>query len=139
MRSSSRYQHGFSAITALVLIVVFALLGAYMATLVGTQSITSTLSAGGIQAWFAARAGVERAAHAVTIGNGCVDVPASITPANTGGFTVNLACNAVSVLENPPPTYNVYQISATATRGAPGDIAFVSRSIRVSITDAPAP
>jgi len=139
MISTARHQRGFSAIIALVLIVVFALIGAYMATLVGTQAITSTLSAVGIQGWFAARAGAERAAHAVTVGSGCGDVPASITPANTGGFTVNLTCNAVSIQENPPPDYNVYQITASASRGNPGDIAFVSRTIRMSVTDAPPP
>jgi hypothetical protein len=120
MKITARLQQGFSAIIALVLIVVFALLGAYMATLVGTQAITSTLSVGGMQGWFAARAGAERAAHAVTIGSGCIDVPPSISPANTGGFVVNLTCNAVSIQENPPPNYNVYQITSTASRGKSG-------------------
>lgn len=135
MIRTARHQRGFSAIIAVVLIVLFALLGAYMATLVGTQSITSTLSAGGMQAWFAARAGTELVALSVTTGGGCIN--GSISPANMDGFSVNLTCNSVSITENPPPNYNVYHITSTASRGSPGDISYVSRTIRVSITDAP--
>lgn len=136
---SVRRQSGFSAIIAIVLIVVLALLGAYAATTVGVQSLSTTLSGGSMQAWFAARAGVDRAVASVLGGAGCGGVPGTplaLTGGSLDGFTITtLACSAESVQEGPD-TYNVYQITSTASRGTPGQVGFVSRTIRVSVTDA---
>lgn len=134
-----RRQAGFSAVIAIVLIVVLALLGAYAATTVGVQSLSTTLSRGGMQAWFAARAGIDRAVTAVLDGD-CGSVPAAPFSLNGGGLDgfslVQLDCAAASVQEGPD-TYDVYQITATARRGNPGEIGYVSRTIQVSVSDQP--
>ncbi|MEX2517403.1 MAG: hypothetical protein WD572_10955 [Gammaproteobacteria bacterium] len=139
--SQPRKQAGFSAIIAVVLIVVLALLGAYAATTVGVQSLSTTLSQGSMQGWFAARSGIDLAASTVSGAGDCSSVPAAPIALSGGGldnFTITtLACSEASVQEGPD-TYNVYQISSTASRGgSAGDIGFVSRTIQVSVTDAP--
>lgn len=134
-----RKQSGFSAIIAIVLIVVLALLGAYAATTVGVQSLTTTLSGGGMQAWFASRAGIDRAVASVLGGTGCGGVPGTPIALTGGGlqnFTITqLACTSSAITEGPD-NYNVYQITSTASRGTPGQVGFVSRTIQVSVTDA---
>lgn len=129
-------QQGFSAIAAVVLIVLFALLGAYMATLTGVQSITTTLSAGTMQAWFAARSGVEWGVYQVTEAGDCGAFPDTLqlSEGGTDRFQVTVTCDSTSVTE-APDTYNVYQLTSTATRGSAGTPGFVSRTIRVSVTD----
>ncbi|MDZ7735458.1 MAG: hypothetical protein U5P41_04450 [Gammaproteobacteria bacterium] len=142
MRTHSipRRQQGFSAVIAIVLIVVLALLGAYAATTVGVQSLSTTLSSGGMQTWFAARAGVDRAVHSVLSGAGCGGVPGTPITLSGGGLDnvtiTQLACSSSTVQEGPD-NYDVYQITATATRGgSPGNAGYVSRTIQVSVTDA---
>lgn len=127
-------QQGFSAITAVVLIVLFGLIGAYMATLTGVQTVTTTLSGGSMQAWFAARAGIETGVLRVT-NNTCGNFSLSLTEGGSDRFQVEVTCNEESVFE-APDTYSVYHLTSTATRGSPGTPAYVSRSIRVSVTDA---
>jgi MSHA biogenesis protein MshP len=133
IRSNSK-QHGFSAIAAVVLIVLFALLGAYMATLTGVQTVTTTLSAGGMQAWFAARSGVE--SGVVRVGNNnCNDFNLSLTEGGSDRFEVDVTCSEEDVFE-APDDYSVYHLTSTATRGSPGTPGYVSRSIRVSVSGA---
>lgn len=142
MKLLKKYQRGFSAIMAVVLIVLLALIGGYMATLTSVSSLNTTTSAGTMQAWFAARSGIEWAVQQiiVTAPGACFPSPITInlTGGNTNGYTVVLTC--------APPTpftelgiggYNVYALTARATRGNAGSHGYVSRQINVSITDAP--
>jgi len=132
------YQQGFSAITAVVLIVLFGLLGAYMATLTGVQSLTTTLSSRTDQAWFTANSGAEWGIHQVLTGGSCGAFPATLTITGGSGpsFSVDVTCTATSVTEGPD-TYNIYRLTASASSGNPGEIGHVARNVRVSVTDAP--
>ncbi len=56
---------------------------------------------------------------------------------NTDGYAVVLTCSSVSFTEAGVGTYNVYALTSRATKGSPGDIAYVSRQINLSVTDAP--
>lgn len=135
MRTGNR-QRGFSAIAAVVMIVLFGLLGAYMATLTGVQSITTTLSAGTMQAWFAARSGIEWGVFQVTEDNDCFpDQTLELTEGATDRFQVSVACDSTAVFE-APNNYNVYTLTSTAIRGSVGTPGYVSRTIRVSVTGA---
>lgn len=136
---SGNRQAGFSAITAVVLIVLFALLGAYMATVTGVQSLTTTLSSRADQAWFAANSGAEWAIRDVLVNGNCAGADgASLNISGGSGpdFSVDISCDAVSVTEGPD-TYNIYQLLASADSGSVGEIGHVSRTVRVSVTDAP--
>ena len=131
-------QRGFSAITAVVLIVLFGLLGAYMATLTGVQSLTTTLSSRTDQAWFAANSGAEWGIHQVLTSGSCSAFPATlgITGGSGPAFDVDIDCDSTSVTEGPD-TYNIFRLTAFAESGSPGDIGYVARTLRVSVTDAP--
>lgn len=131
-------QNGFSAIIVIVLIVLFALLGGYMATLTSVSAISTATSAAGIQAWFAARSGVELAVHQALNG-GCADSTVNLSGGGLGGFQAAITCNEISGITEGADTYSVYDIGVTATRGTPGQETFVSRSVAVTITDGNAP
>ncbi len=138
MKVLKRTQKGFSIIVAVVLIVLFGLIGGYMATLTSVGSLNTTVSAGGMQAWFAARSGIEWAVRDLIIGGGgCAGTTITLSGGNTDGFSVTLTCAPSSFTEAGIGTYNVYNLTSRATRGAPGQIAYVSRQLNVSITDAP--
>ena len=138
MRVLKKAQKGFSIIVAVVLIVLFALIGGYMATLTSVGSLNTTVSASGMQAWFAARSGIEWAVRDLIIGGGgCPGTSFSLAGGNTGDFSVSITCSPASFTEAGIGTYNVYQLTSTATRGSAGSIGYVSRQLDVSITDAP--
>ena len=141
MTAYRKRQQGFSAIMAVILIVLFALIGGYMATLTSVGSINTTVSAGTMQAWFAARSGIEWAVQQIIVAapGACITSPTTInlTETNMNGFTVVLTCTPSTFNEAGVGTYNVYALTSRATRGNPGDPAYVSRQINISITDAP--
>jgi MSHA biogenesis protein MshP len=131
MKPAINNQRGFSAIIVIVLIVLFALIGGYMATLSSVSAISTAVSGASMQAWFAARSGAEWGVHqALNTGN-CTGT------LTVSGYNVVVACPAPAVVTENPDTYNVYTINVTASRGIPGQESFVSRSISVKVTDAP--
>ena len=91
-------QNGFSAIIAVILIVLFALLGTYMATLSNIGSLNTTQSLGSMQAWFAAKSGLDWAVHdAIQNAAGtlnCNGAGPNFTLAGgaTNSFNVNVTC-----------------------------------------------
>jgi MSHA biogenesis protein MshP len=138
MRLLRKKQRGFSAIIAVILVILLALIGAYMSTLTSVGSINTTVSAGTMQAWYAARSGIEWAVRDLIVGSGTCSSPTiNLTGGNTNGFTVRLTCSSGAYTEAGVGTYNVYALTSRATRGDPGDLAYVSRQINLSVTDAP--
>lgn len=141
MKSYRKCQRGFSAIAAIILIIMMALVGGYMSTLTSVGSVNSTISAGTMQAWFAARSGIEWAVQQiiVTAPGACITSPTTInlTGGNTNGYTVVLTCVPTAFTETGIGTYNVYALTARATKGTAGNIGYVSRQLNLSITDAP--
>jgi Tfp pilus assembly protein PilX len=137
---TTRNQGGFSAIIVIVLIVLFALLGGYMATLTSVSAVSTATSAAGIQAWFAARSGVELAVHQALNG-GCAAVSPAVNFSGGGlsGYQAVISCGETLGITEGPDTYNIYNIGVTASRGTPGQEAYVSRSVAVTITDGDAP
>jgi MSHA biogenesis protein MshP len=141
MRIFKKAQQGFSAIIAVILIVLFALIGGYMSTLVSVGSINTTISGGTMQAWFAARSGIEWAVQQIIVAapGACIGspTPINLTGGSTNGYSVTLTCVATPYTEAGIGTYNVYALTSRATRGNPADIAYVSRQINLSVTNAP--
>lgn len=134
-------QGGFSAIIAVVLIVLFALIGAYMATLSSVSAVTTASSGAAIQAWFAARSGMEWGVHRALNLVSCAGVDGqtiNFTGGSLNGFQARIACVATSVTE-APVTYNIYNITTTASRGVVGDEGYASRTIMATATDRTAP
>ncbi len=145
-----KIQKGFSAIVAIVLIVLFALLGTYMATLSTVGSLNTTQSFGSMQAWFAARSGMDWAVYdaiqnnAGTLNCGGVGPNFSISGGAGNDFNIQVTCAVpygfAEVSECPvaiPLSCTTYSLTIVASRGNAGDITYLSRTIRASVTNAP--
>lgn len=130
-------ERGFTLVTAVFIIVVVALLAAFMVTIGTTQRQVSTWSILGARAYAAAASGMERAVHGALAG-GCAAVPAgfTLTGGTLAGYQVTLQCSAETVTEGTD-TYAVYALTATASFGAPGSADFVGRTLTATVTDAP--
>jgi len=87
-------QPGFALVSAVLLIVVLAVLGVYMATMSGVQHATASRSLVAARAYYGAKAGLDWGMHrAIAAGGTCL---ASTTFALTGpgldGINVTVTC-----------------------------------------------
>ena len=137
-------QKGFSAIIAVVLIVLFALLGTYMATLSSIGSLNTTQSLGSMQAWFAARSGLDWAVYDAIQNNGAslncgaAGPNFTLSGGGTNNFDVQVTCTTTSFTEAGICTPCItYGLTVVADRGSQGEITYVSRTLRASVTNAP--
>ena len=137
-----RKQGGFSAILAVVLLVLFGLIGTYLATMSGLRSASTTVSRDAIQAWFAAQSGLEWAVYQATRAGahpapalGCAGVgpPFGLGTAAGGQFAVAISCTFTPFIEGAN-TVNVYSLTSTASRGVVGELGFVTRTVRASVS-----
>ena len=117
-------QRGFSIITGVFLMVVLALLGAYMLSVTGIQQSSSQLDIQGSRAYQAARAGVDWGAWQVLDPNNAIGTPAlpacpaspthlSSLAGSLSPFTVTVTCTATSTTEGNR-NVGAYLIVATA-------------------------
>lgn len=132
MNRLKKKQNGFTAIMVIIILVLFALIGTYMSTQVVTSSISTTLSLLSIKGWFAARSGTEWAIHQV-LNNACTPFPASFS---INDYDLVITCNPTAVSEGPD-NYTIYDIVTTVQKDNPGDLTYISRTLRTSVTDAP--
>jgi len=150
MKINTIKQKGFSAIMAIVVVVLLAIIGATMSTLTTTSFINTTSSTLGIQSWFAARSAVEWAVHtAVNCACGtncCASIDGATIDYSTGGldgyqakFDGTTGCSESSLLTEGGSDYCVYQIDVLGSHDTAGDITYASRRIRISVTDNNAP
>ncbi|MFN7085122.1 MAG: hypothetical protein ACK4N4_00675 [Burkholderiales bacterium] len=160
-----RASHGFSLPTAIFLLVVLWLLGAFVISITGTQRGALVMDVRGARAYQAARAGIEWAAyHVLDPNNDLQDnsppvnllapcpgaagsSPSTTTlPALAGSladFTVTVACTATDATE-ANRVIRVFRITATAASGAPGTADYIERKLEAVLSKcknpaAPAP
>ena len=133
------HTRGFALASAIFLLVVLAALSAFMVTLSTTQHATSAQDVMGTRAAQAARAGIEwgtfqvlkaAAAPAVTA---CTINPLPLA-GNLVGFTVTVACNATGPLMENGIAVTTYNITSTASTGAPGTSLFVERQFQATVS-----
>lgn len=127
---------GFAIASAIFLLVILSLLGAFMLTLSNTEHLTSARDVQGSRAYRAARAGLEWAAAKLSADSSAC--PAASTtlddgdgspPADLEDFTVVVTCTMNSYSEGSGSP-NVFWIESTATAGgAVGGIGYVERSL----------
>lgn len=131
-------RNGFSLVTAIFLLVVVASLAAYMVTIGSTQQQTSVLSILGARTLAAAESGVEWGVADVVTDDACFSSPTSFTLSGgaSSGYAITATCTQTSHTEGTT-TFNVFQVSATASRGAVGSADFTQRTMRATITTAP--
>lgn len=140
-------QKGFSAIIAIILVVFFALIGTYMTTLSNISSLNTTQSLRSMQAWFAAKSGLNWAVfdaiqnNAVALNCGGAGPSFTLSGGGSDGYDIEVTCTSTTFVEtgfctvlNPCTTYS---LTVFAENGSPGDITYVSRTLFASVTDAP--
>lgn len=135
---------------AIVLIVLFALLGTYMASMSTIGSLNTTQSASAMQAWFAARSGVEWAVYqalaasdggctcATTCCSGISGQTLNYGAQGLDGYSATISCSAGPVTE-AGANYCVYKLGVTGTNNSPTQMTSVARTISLSISDRNAP
>ena len=114
-------QRGFSIVTAVFLVVVLALLGAFIVSFTGVQQSSARADVQGVRAYQAARAGIEWAAFQIL-------TPSSSTPpacpaastdisglgGSLSGFTVTVACTVTTSTTEGNRNVSTYNLVATA-------------------------
>ena len=122
-----RSARGFSLPTAIFLLVILALLGAFMVSMSTTQNITSAQDLQGSRAYRAARSGIEWALF--NLKPPATACPAASTALTIDGLTVTVACSAAIHDEAGTMRY-VFLVTATAAAGgAIGSLGRVERMV----------
>ncbi|MCR4303399.1 MAG: hypothetical protein NUV63_04105 [Gallionella sp.] len=139
-----RHERGFALVAAIFIVVVLAMLGIMMVTIGGMERATASAAVQGTRAFYAARSGIEWGIfQAMPPTSSCAASSSfTLTVPGLDSFNVTVQCALT-----PPgiqhrergDTYNVYVVTSTATSGNFGDADYVSRTLQVTVTDAPAP
>jgi MSHA biogenesis protein MshP len=124
-------MRGFSLPTAIFLLVILALLGAFMISLSATQNAMSVQDVQGSRAYQAARAGMEWGLYSARY----VWTPAAACPAPASttltidSFSVTVACSLATHNEGGTPKYIFYVTSTASIGGAVGTVGRVERMV----------
>ena len=137
---------GFSLISAIFLLVVVTLLGAYVATLSSNQHIAEALDVEGARAYQAARAGVDwgawqllqapagafrtscdGATYATPFSQALAGLPGTLS-----GFAVQVQCGSAATTE-AGVNIRVYRLTVTASKGNLGSLFYVERQLQATI------
>jgi MSHA biogenesis protein MshP len=130
MNTSNVAQRGFAAIAAIFLVVVLAVLGAFMLTFSNAAQLTSAKDVRGSRAYWAARGGLEWVIASVNATPVC---PASPTTLTLDAFTVAITCVVTSHVE-AGVTVKIFQFNSVAvSTGAVGSPGYVERSVSASM------
>lgn len=130
--NAARRARGFAAIVAVFILVVLGGMGAVLVSVFSGQQRASALDALGIQAYQAARAGIEVGAYRALNG-ACAGTTFTLAP-----FTVDVQCSPTSH-EEAGATIDVFHIVATACNRAScpanADGSYVERQLRATVAD----
>lgn len=130
----ARRARGFAAIVAVFILVVLGGMGAVLVSVFTGQQRASAFDTLGIQAYQAARAGIEVGAYRAINGT-CGGSTLTLAP-----FTVAVQCS-VSAHEEAGETVQVFQITATACNRAScpanADGSYVERQLRATVAHTP--
>ena len=137
---------GFSLISAIFLLVVVTLLGAYVATLSSSQHIAEALDVEGARAYQAARAGVDWGAWQIlqapaggfrTSCDGATyaapfSQPLAGLAGTLSGFAVQVQCGSAATTE-AGTNVRVYRVTVTASKGNLGSLFYVERQLQATL------
>lgn len=126
----NKATQGFILVSVLFLIAVIAVMAVVMSVTASVQNFTTVYSLQQARAFSAARSGldyaVQRAVNAAACTNGGLVLPGI-------NFTVTLSCTSVPVNEGGMIT-TVYTITSVADTGTFGNLNYVTRTVRASVT-----
>lgn len=136
-------QKGFALVSAIFLVVVLSMLGAFMLNISSMQHIASAQDVDGSRAYRAARMGMEWASATICNGAGCATPRTTCPAASTtltekpDGFTVTVSCVVNSFNEagvSGDIVRNMFTIDSVATNaGAVGGISKIERRFRAEL------
>ena len=132
MSRLARRAAGFALVSALFLIVVLSVLGAYLVNMVAVQHTMPAMRVQGSRADYAARSGMGWAVSRAIGAGACSDT--SFVPGGTGlqGFSVTVRCtSSIHDLDGAATPYYVIDVSAQS--GAFGGPDFVARSLQAKV------
>lgn len=127
---------GFSLISAILLLVILSVLGAYMAQFSVTSSTTSSLALNASRALYAARSGAQWGAYRASLGNCAPTANFDLTEVALSGFAVTVSCAQTQHAEGAA-ALGYYVVTAVAQFGTFGGVDFVSRTIQVQVIGPP--
>lgn len=125
-----RRQHrdGFALPAVIFLMVVVALLVAYMSRLLTSETAAGNLALLGTRAYWAAQAANEWAAYEINRNSACPSAPANFT---INGFRIAFSCVATPYLEGGASGV-IFEVSSRAVYGTdPADADYVSRTLEM--------
>lgn len=128
-------QSGFALISAIILIVVLAVLGVYMATMSGIQHETTSRSLLAARAYYGAKAGLEWGIHrAIAAGEICLaSTPFDLTGPGLDGINVTVTC--VQTYAYSAHNNRTYYITSLAEFGAYGSPDYVQRRMAATVAN----
>lgn len=125
--SGPRRQRGIALLSVIFVMLVLAMMAAYLAEAISGRHVAATLDALQRQADHAAQAGVEWARDRALVAGACAN-----TQLAYGDLTVDVTCATQQVNENGT-LYAIFDVTATAWRGTYGDTEFVRRTRRARL------
>lgn len=131
---------GFAILSAIFILVVLAALGAFMLSVSSSQQIGSALDVQGVQAYQAARAGIEWGLHRQLRSASCAGATSFVPPAATlAGFTVTVDCVATPDGSGGPTVHTITSTAcnqpdagACPNTASPGSL-YIERRLQVSL------
>lgn len=124
-RPVRRKQRGISIVMAIFLLLLFASIAAFMASLASTAHVASAQDIEGSRAYQAARAGVEWGLYQLDPNGTTAALPscfATTTLVQVPNYSVNVSCTpfpgAATSYQEGSRTIRMFQITATATSTA---------------------
>ena len=144
-RPQRHVPRGFALLSAIFLLLVLSVLGAYMVSLATVQHTTAAQDIQGTRAFDAAHAGLEWGVYQVMTpeqSNLPAGLPQYVCPSSPTvisalggaltGYSVTVQC-AASNYNEAGNQINIYQITATSSFGAVGSTGYVQRQISASL------
>lgn len=126
-----RRQSGFSIVTAIFLLVILSMLGAFMLTISNAMHVSSAQDIQGSRAFRAARAGIEWGVARVNGATACY----ATNPTNLAleGFAVAVTCTVRSYNEGGTTRYIFWLESTASAGGAVGSLGYVERTVNAFV------
>lgn len=116
---SHRLQRGFTAISAIVILVVLVALGAFIVNVSTNQQLGSAQDVQGVRVYEAARAGIEWGLYQQLRNGVCAGATSFAPPAPTlVGYTVTVGCAATPGTNGGPVTFTVVSTACNQPAGA---------------------
>jgi len=132
-------MRGFALPSAIFLMVILALLAAYMTTFSTTQHIDSANDLQGSRGYRAARMGSEWVVAKICNGADCATPLTACPAASTvmdvapNGFTVTVTCTVNSYSEGAATRYVFWITSTATTGGSPGGLGYIEKSVNAFV------